>query len=83
VLCASVVRLKSEERKFLQKDLVTLLERFMLHPELISTAVDIATIVSSLEAGEGNLKAYQGLVDSWAVNIIHVSATNGRARRCH
>lgn len=51
VLLASVSKLKQEQRKSLQKDLITLVTRFSVPPELISTAIDIATIVSWLESG--------------------------------
>ncbi len=73
VLFASVIRLSLDEQKLLQKDLILLVERFAIPPELISTAVDIATVVSSIEAGEGKLKQYQSNVDSWAVKIIEVN----------
>ena len=57
VLFSSVIRLSREEQKMLQKDLVLLVKRYAIPPELISTAVDIATVVSSIEAGENeNLK---------------------------
>ena len=46
VLFASVIRLSQEEQKLLQKDLILLVKRFALPPELIPTAVDIATVVS-------------------------------------
>ena len=48
VLLASVSNLDAEHRKSLQSDLVTLVKRFSIPPELISTAIDIATIVSWL-----------------------------------
>lgn len=73
VLFASVIRLSRDEQKLLQKDLILLVQRFAIPPELISTAVDIATVVSSIEAGEGKLKQYQSNVDSWAVEIIEVN----------
>lgn len=53
VLMASVSQLNKEDRKSLQKDLVTLVQRFSIPPELISTAVDIATIISRLESEAG------------------------------
>ena len=43
--------LKEENRTSLQKDLLALVKRFMIPPELISTAIDIAAIVSWLESG--------------------------------
>ncbi len=70
VLYSSVVRLTREEQKLLQRDLVLLVSRFAVPPELIPTSVDIATVVSSLEAGEGNQKQFQSHVDGWAVDII-------------
>ena len=51
VLLASVSQLDAEDRKSLQKDLVALVRRFLIPPELISTAIDIATLVSWLESG--------------------------------
>ena len=51
VLLASVSKLKEENRTSLQKDLLALVKRFMIPPELISTAIDIAAIVSWLESG--------------------------------
>ena len=51
----------------------------MIPPELISTAVDICAIVSSLQStkkgNETNLKAYYQSVDGWAVEIIQVHFT--------
>ena len=43
--------IKEENRISLQKDLLALVKRFMIPPELISTAIDIAAIVSWLESG--------------------------------
>ena len=51
VLLASVSQLDEDDRKSLQKDLVALVRRFLIPPELISTAIDIATLVSWLESG--------------------------------
>ena len=51
VLLASVSKLKEENRFSLQKDLLALVKRFMIPPELISASVDIAAIVSWLESG--------------------------------
>lgn len=79
VLFASVVRLSPEEQKLLQKDILLLLAKFALPPELIPTAVDIAAVVADLEAGgdgargeDGFVYRYQKLVDKWAVDIIKV-----------
>ena len=57
VLLASVSQLDAQDRKSLQKDLVALVKRFLIPPELISTAIDIATLVSWLESGgsKGNV----------------------------
>merc|ERR550532_1181814 len=57
VLLASVSNLDAEERKLLQKDLLALVTRFSIPPELISTAIDIATIISWLESGGKGKKA--------------------------
>ncbi len=79
VLFASVARLSQEERHLLQSDLVLLIRRFALPPELIPTAVDIATVVSDLEAGGGGegirgtdayAKRYQSKLDGWAAEIV-------------
>ena len=48
VLFSSVIRLSREEQRLLQKDLVLLVSRFAIPPELISTAVDIATVCCQL-----------------------------------
>ena len=48
VLFSSVIRLSREEQRLLQKDLVLLVSRFAIPPELISTAVDIATVGEQL-----------------------------------
>ena len=72
VLFSSVIRLSREEQKLLQKDLVLLISRFAIPPELISTAVDIATVVSSIESGQENNagRQHQSNIDGWAVDII-------------
>lgn len=83
VLLASVAQLPKDQKTILQKDLVTLVQRFSIPPELISTAVDIATIISWLESGGApsksptkkdssnvNLKVYHANLDGWAVEII-------------
>ena len=43
VLLASVSKLKEENRTSLQKDLLALVKRFMIPPELISTAIGKST----------------------------------------
>ena len=73
VLFASVARLKPAGQLTLKNDINRLVSSFMLPPELISKAVDIATVISQLEAGENNLKQYQKNIDGWAVEIIQVS----------
>ncbi|CAB4055927.1 NCAPD3 [Lepeophtheirus salmonis] len=74
VLLSSVSRLSIEEQKNLQKDLVLLIERFSLPTELISTATDIATVVSQLEAlrkdGSIDVALYHSNVESWACNVV-------------
>ena len=51
VLSEITPSIKEENRTSLQKDLLALVKRFMIPPELISTAIDIAAIVSWLESG--------------------------------
>ena len=72
VLFSSVIRLSREEQRLLQKDLVLLVSRFAIPPELISTAVDIATVVSSIESGQDSNagRQHQSNIDGWAVDII-------------
>ena len=53
---------------------MNVLSRFVIPPELIPHAVDIATVVSQIEAGEGNVKKYLNLVEAWAAPIIDVRA---------
>lgn len=69
VLFSSVIRLSTDEQKLLQKDLILLVQRFAIPPELIPTAVDIASVVSNIESGD-NLKLYQTAVDEWTSEII-------------
>ena len=50
VLFASVSQLQDEQKKVLQKDLLSLVKRFTVPPELISTSIDICAIISQIEA---------------------------------
>lgn len=72
VLFASVTRLAPAGQLTLKNDIYRLITGFVLPPELISKAVDIATVISQFEAGENNLKQYQKNIDGWAVEIIQV-----------
>lgn len=83
VLLASVSKLKQENRKSLQKDLIVLVKKFSVPPELISTAMDIATLVSWIESGgvespkkmdtgATNLTIYHRKLDEWASEIIEM-----------
>ena len=53
VLFASVSYLTSQQRRSLHKDLIQLVQKFSIPPELISTSVDICTVISSLDASIG------------------------------
>jgi len=75
VLFSSVARLGDEDRMDLQANLLQLVRKFKIPPDLIQVAVDVITVVSSLEAGE-NLKHYQSSVDGWAVPIIEEIDSN-------
>jgi len=77
VLFASVIRLRWDEQDQLRADLIKLIELFALPPELISTAVDVATVVCDVEAGgekarstDAYGKKYQGFLDKWAAPLI-------------
>ena len=76
VLFASVSRLSEADRSSLQGNLLTLVQRFKVPPELISIAVDVITVVSGLQVPKDNLKLYQSAVDSWAVPILEDISTN-------
>merc|ERR1712223_2020805 len=54
VLFASVSYLSVEQRKSLHKDLIMLVKKFSIPPELISSSVDICTVISSLDAVSGS-----------------------------
>ena len=58
VLFASVSRLSEADRSSLQENLLTLVQRFKIPPELISIAVDVITVVSSLQVPKDNMKLY-------------------------
>eukprot|EP00092_Neocalanus_flemingeri_P019653 GFUD01021285.1.p1 GENE.GFUD01021285.1~~GFUD01021285.1.p1 ORF type:complete len:1759 (-),score=675.16 GFUD01021285.1:47-5323(-) len=70
VLFASVSKLSEGDRSSLQKNLLALVQRFKVPPELIAIAVDVITVVSSLQVPKENLKQYQSAVDAWAVPIL-------------
>ena len=77
VLFASVSQLADDQKQALQHDLITLVRRFSIPPELISTAVDICTIISQLEAtpkksSNLDVKQYHRLLDSWVLDIIQM-----------
>ena len=59
VLFASVSYLTMEQRRSLHKDLTMLVKKFSIPPELISTSVDICTVISSLDAVSGNKSKYE------------------------
>ena len=58
VLFASVSYLSTEQRKSLHKDLIMLVKKFSIPPELISTSVDICTVISSLDAAFNSKSKY-------------------------
>ncbi len=79
VLFASVARLAAEERLLLQSDLVLLVRRFALPADLVSCAVDIATVVSELQTRDEHqrgtdafARAYQSRLDAWATEVIEM-----------
>ena len=80
VLLASVANLSRDERKGLQELLLRLLAKFLVPSDLISTACDVVTVVSSLDTKGEHLQQYQSAVDAWAVPILqtidaHLSST--------
>ena len=80
VLLASVANLSREERAGLQELLLGLLAKFLVPSDLISTACDVVTVVSSLDTKGEHLQQYQSAVDAWAVPILqtidaHLSST--------
>jgi hypothetical protein len=50
--------------------------QFKIPPELISTAIDICTVVSSIQSSKPgqdvNVKLYHQNVDGWSTEIIQV-----------
>ena len=76
VLFASVSRLSEADRASLQENLLTLVQRFKIPPELISIAIDVITVVSSLQVPKDNMKLYQSAIDGWAVPILEDIDTN-------
>ena len=71
VLFASVSNLSKDDRLSLQSNLLNLVKKFKIPPELISTAMDVITVVSSLQVdNKDNMKQYQSAVDSWTVPIL-------------
>ena len=54
VLFASVSRLPEEQIASLKHDLIQLVGRFSVPPELISTSIDICTTISKLEASKAS-----------------------------
>jgi hypothetical protein len=56
VLFATVSRLSEADHSSLQGNLFTLVQRFKVPPELISIAVDVITVVSSLQVPKDSLK---------------------------
>ena len=76
VLFASVSNLSREDRRNLQHNLLSLVKRFKIPPELISTAVDVITVISSLEVEKDRMSQYQSAVDGWTVPILENIGSN-------
>ena len=76
VLYAAVFRLSEDDSASLQSNLLTLVQRFKVPPELISISVDVITVVSSLQVSKDNMKLYQSAVDISAVPILEDIDTN-------
>ena len=75
VLFASVVNLSKQDRASLKQNLLGLVKKFKIPPELISTAVDVMTVISRLEVEKDNMVQYQSAVDSWTVPMLeHIGA---------
>ena len=70
VLFASVSNLNDRDRIMLQTNLLGLVTKFKIPPELISTSLDVITVISSLQVDKENLKQYQSSVDSWAAPLL-------------
>ena len=70
VLFASVSNLEEQDRTNLQSNLLNLVKKFKIPPELISISVDVITVVSGLQIDKENLQRYQSSVDGWSVPIL-------------
>ena len=70
VLFASVSNLGEQDRIQLQSNLLSLVKKFKIPPELISISVDVITVVSGLQVDKEDLKRYQSSVDGWTVPIL-------------
>ena len=70
VLFSSVTRLSPEDQTTLQCNLIDLVGKFKIPSELISKAVDVITVVSSLQVPAEAMKRYQSAVDGWAVPML-------------
>ena len=58
VLFASVSNLSEDDRTTLQNNLLSLVKKFKIPPELISISVDVITVVSSLQVRIMGLNSY-------------------------
>ena len=76
VLFASVSNLSQQDRATLQQNLLGLVKKFKIPPELISTAVDVITVISSLGAEKERMVQYQSAVDSWTVPILETISSH-------
>ena len=76
VLFASVANLSQEDRANLQTNLLGLVKKFKIPPELVSISIDVITVVSSLQVDKENMKQYQSAVDSWSVPILETIDTH-------
>ena len=71
VLFSSVSNLGDQDRRNLQNNLLNLVTKFKIPPELISISVDVITVVSGLQVdNRDNMKQYQSSVDSWTVPLL-------------
>ena len=70
VLFSSVSNLSENDRTILQSNLLSLVKKFKIPPELISISIDVITVVSSLQVDKENLAQYQSSVDAWAAPIL-------------
>ena len=76
VLFASVSNLGDQDRTNLQSNLLSLVKKFKIPPELISISVDVITVVSGLQVDKEDLKRYQSSVDGWTVPILDTIDTH-------